>query len=289
MQLKEVQDRSYELLCLIDDICRKENVLYFLDGGTELGAVREKNIIPWDDDIDIKIFLKDYPAFCSAMEKNLPENIRLVKPEDFAPAFYDFIPRIIDTRYPLRKETDADRAYRNYQNRIGIDVFLIFGVPSGRLRQKCARARLKLIFCLGMSHRYSLDRSKYSWAERTVLAVAGWIGKLIPAKNVCRHYFHVISRYDRKPRLLGWRNNMAKLSLTKMEWTEGTVQAELRGRSFPVPSGYHEELTVYYGDYMKPPKDRSVFVQHLDEEDRFRETAEPEPSAEKKAKEGQKE
>ena len=35
MNLTEVQDRTYELLCLIDDICRGEGVRYFLDGGSE--------------------------------------------------------------------------------------------------------------------------------------------------------------------------------------------------------------------------------------------------------------
>ena len=46
MKLKEVQDRSYEMLCMIDDICRKEGVRYFLDGGTEIASVREKDLIP---------------------------------------------------------------------------------------------------------------------------------------------------------------------------------------------------------------------------------------------------
>jgi hypothetical protein len=44
----------------------------------------------------------------------------------------------------------------------------------------------------------------------------------------------------------------------------------LRGRLFPIPVGYEKELTAYYGDYKKPPKDRNVFNQHLDEEDRYK-------------------
>ena len=60
LKLKEVQDRLFELLCLIDEICRKEGVTYFLDGGTEIGCVREKDIIPWDDDADIKMKWSEY-------------------------------------------------------------------------------------------------------------------------------------------------------------------------------------------------------------------------------------
>ena len=76
MNLKETQDRTYELLCLIDDICRKEGVMYFLDGGSLIGSVREKDLIAWDDDIDIKMRREEYPKFKAAMEKHLPENLQ---------------------------------------------------------------------------------------------------------------------------------------------------------------------------------------------------------------------
>ena len=48
------------------DLCRKiteifneNNITYFIHSGTLLGSVREKNIIPHDDDIDIAIFPHD--------------------------------------------------------------------------------------------------------------------------------------------------------------------------------------------------------------------------------------
>lgn len=59
------------------------------------------------------------------MRKHLPEYLHFIEPQDYSPAFYDFIPRIYDERYPLREETAEDRYYKNYQNRIGIDVFIL--------------------------------------------------------------------------------------------------------------------------------------------------------------------
>ena len=89
MTLPELQDKLYDVLCMVDDICKKEGIRWFLDGGTEIGSVREKDIIPWDDDIDAKILREDYPKFKAAMLKYLPENYRYIEPEEFSPYFFD--------------------------------------------------------------------------------------------------------------------------------------------------------------------------------------------------------
>lgn len=40
MRIEELHDKLFELLCVVDDICREEKIQYFLDSGTELGSVR---------------------------------------------------------------------------------------------------------------------------------------------------------------------------------------------------------------------------------------------------------
>ena len=49
----------------------------------------------------------------------------------------------------------------------------------------------------------------------------------------------------------------------KREWYETAADGELRGRKFPIPVGYDAEMTQIYGDYMKPPKDKSIYTPHL--------------------------
>ena len=46
----------YQMLYDVTNILQKNNIQYWIDGGTMLGAVRHKGIIPWDDDVDLSIW-----------------------------------------------------------------------------------------------------------------------------------------------------------------------------------------------------------------------------------------
>lgn len=270
MKLKDVQNKSFELLCIIDDICKKENIRYFLHAGTELGAVREKDIIPWDDDVDIKVLLEDYPAFKEAMIKNLPAYIKIIEPCDLAPAFYDFMVRILDTRYLLRKETEEDKYYNNWQNHIGVDIFLQYRIPAARIPRMIAYSRLMFWYGLGMGHRYRLNYDKYPGFYKIVVILLSSIGKGIDINTIWKNYYNLITSYNKSQSNLAMRNSMKWDGMVCTDWMDQIIHGVLRGREFPIPAGYDAELTAYYGDYMNPPKDRNDFNQHLDEEDRYK-------------------
>lgn len=271
MKLPELHDRLFELLCLIDDICKKENVKYFLHAGTELGSVREKDFIPWDDDADIKVMLEDYPAFKKAMLDNLPDHIKLIEPPDFAPAFYDFIIRIVDTRCLLRKETDENNYYKNLQNHIDVDVMLQHKMPNAKIPRAIAYSRLMFWYGLGMGHRYKIDFKKYPGVIKIIVAFLSFIGKFVNPKTVWNRYFKLINVFNKCHSTIAMRNTMLWSGMVNTEWTDNASTGIIRGREFPIPAGYDAELTSYYGDYKTAPKDRSVFNQHLDEEDRYKE------------------
>ena len=80
--LRECQLKQLGILEVIDGICRKHGIDYWLEGGTLLGAVRHGGFIPWDDDIDIAMKQADLRRFCQVAPDELPEDLfsRIVRP-----------------------------------------------------------------------------------------------------------------------------------------------------------------------------------------------------------------
>lgn len=74
--LRIMQKCDAALLVILDKICKKYNLTYWLDFGTLLGAQRHKGFIPWDDDMDVSILREDYYKLVPILKEEL-------KGEDF--------------------------------------------------------------------------------------------------------------------------------------------------------------------------------------------------------------
>lgn len=73
--LRQAQLITLRLLNIVDYICKKHGINYWLDGGTLLGAVRHKGYIPWDDDVDIAMTREDYERFLKIAVDEMPTDI----------------------------------------------------------------------------------------------------------------------------------------------------------------------------------------------------------------------
>jgi phosphorylcholine metabolism protein LicD len=69
------------MLARIHDTFVKEQIQYFVEGGTLLGLIRESNLIKIDDDIDLGIFDKQFDKASKAL-KNMCENFKIVAQDE---------------------------------------------------------------------------------------------------------------------------------------------------------------------------------------------------------------
>lgn len=59
----EFAQALYQIAKDTTDLFSKHKIEYFMSGGTTLGAVRHKGLIPWDNDVDLVIFHQDEIKF----------------------------------------------------------------------------------------------------------------------------------------------------------------------------------------------------------------------------------
>lgn len=120
--LREAQLMMLDILVEFDRVCKKNNLVYWIDFGTLLGAVRHKGFIPWDDDIDLSMPSKDYKIFKEIAPRELkPEYIlQTEKTEPYSlQGFGMFKIRKKNTLYLMPQ----DRTGLDYSKGVFIDVF----------------------------------------------------------------------------------------------------------------------------------------------------------------------
>ena len=79
--INELHKRLYELLKIFSNVCEENNLEYWLDGGTALGAARHKGFIPWDDDVDVAMPYKDFKKLLKLSKDKFPLNVELQSPK----------------------------------------------------------------------------------------------------------------------------------------------------------------------------------------------------------------
>lgn len=254
ISFRDAQLGAYEILKFLDAFCRKNNLTYFLMYGSLIGAVRDKGIIPWDDDIDIMMPRPDYDKL-----------IQICSNENILP--FKLFENSIVSEYPHPISRMSDQRYKtNFANEkdygIGlfVDIYPLDGVGDDlkKAHKLIKKAYRNASLCFLTSRKkFGRDNTKskirmavkfpaYIWAN--LLGNHHYIKKSI---KLCKEYSYEESKYVSGIAQPFRECNGENKNIYLKEWFE-VIETEFEGRKFYIPKGYDKILKMGYGDYMVP-------------------------------------
>ncbi len=266
--LKPVHDGLFDLLKAFDRFCATHSIEYFLDSGTLLGAVRHKDFIPWDDDVDLTMKRAEFEKLL-AHKDEIPAPFRLVLPTEYNGHFFDFVPRVINTEFPLREETEADRAQNNNQNRLALDIFILDNAPDSDGAFRRMVFRQKMIYGKAMRYRFDKELHARSLLNRMKVSVLSFLGRFSKLSALYEKQEKLSTSYrEKRTKYLCGTNHIVSWLDKRFPAAHyaSTVRLPIRDAEFSCPVGYHELLTQMYGDYMTPPPEAERRPIHVDTE-----------------------
>lgn len=259
MNLKDLQNAEMEILKATLTIIRKNNLGYFILGGTLLGAVRHKGFIPWDDDIDIGMPRPDYEKFLQIAEKELPEPFHLYAFHGGKKPSGSYFSKVVDESITIKRFFCGNEV----EYPIWIDVFPLDGVPDGKLSfnvwKNTGMILAKMFTLSQVSKQYDISQPKASFRSRKEKTIRLFLilrlNKLLNEKFLWNQLDHVLKKYDydNSQRLINFCGNWhMKEMFSKDIYGAGALypfeDIMIRG-----PESYDFVLTQMYGDYMTPP------------------------------------
>ena len=114
----------------IREVLNKNNIPFWLEGGTLLGMIRDKQIMPWDDDLDIATFRKSFKGKAEKISKELYDkgfNVYTRKNRLIARRDDESISLFL---YDSNGNSYVREGYTGYKHR-GISIFVKFAFLSG--------------------------------------------------------------------------------------------------------------------------------------------------------------
>lgn len=245
-QTEKLQEELLEILIELDRICTKRNIPYYLYAGTLLGAVRHKGFIPWDDDIDVAMFRKDYSEFKKVVQEELDTKRFFFQTQETDENYNWVFGRI-------RKENTlfmrSGQEHIGYHNGIFIDVFPMDNISENKIKQKF------IIYACKFWKKVLWSPVGVKSGKNTLHKVVFRALKLIPREVAISsyNYFAYKLNSDNTSLIIG---HSVLSKIFRKSWFEGNMKLEFENVKFSVPKNYHDILTEMYGDYMKlPPKE----------------------------------
>lgn len=247
LEVKECHKFLLDLAKELHAICVKNKIPYYMLGGTQLGAIRHKGFIPWDDDMDFGVPRQYYLSLMDILSKELPPYYNVVSiysSQNYSNGFY----KIEDTR-TLIKEANS----KGLKNGVNIDVFPIdyTNANHGFFSKNWWIVQL-----------YKLET--YSFSE---LEDLGWFRAFLNKTFRCllffadnKTIFNFIDKHLIVPDgdyLVNHYGAYADKEVVRKEIFGTPILYKFEDTEFYGVEQYDAYLKHFYGDYMQPPRGKA--------------------------------
>lgn len=250
--ISQVQEIEKDILKKLLEVCEKNNIRIFAEGGTLIGAVREQKFISYDDDIDMAMMREDYDRFME-IGPSLFEY-----PYFFQSAYTDedyLRPHIQIRRTDTCGALVEELPYVKFNQGIFIDIFPYDGVPDDNIEGKLHWLSIQGIKKF-MAMLYNPVPSN-SIVKRLIKKFAAPFRNVFDSKSCYKLYEKVCRKYSGKSDVITLIsfNKEYRQRLLKREWFDDVVYYNFDELKLPCPIGFDQILTAKYGDWHTPSKD----------------------------------
>lgn len=252
--LKHLQKVQKMMLKDFIKICEENDITYFVNGGTLLGTIRHGGFIPWDDDIDLMMFRKDFEKLNKIMSETPNDKYHLLNVLNEETYHYTFAR--VNLKNTLLEEWWAKQV--DYDTNIFMDIFILDNLPDNKIIKFIHKWRCSILNQLVM---YSLIKfENESKLKQIIQQLIYYFLKIIPIspntlKKRCLKAYRKYEDYDSEelcdfPAVCG-------LPIYKRNDWLPPKKAKFENIEVNVPNNPNAILTIIYGNYMKlPPEDK---------------------------------
>ena len=249
--IEEIQGRILSIAKEFDKICCRHQIPYYMLGGTMLGAIRHKGFIPWDDDMDFGVPIKQKKKLMEYLEKELPYPYRCCSFRNHPAVVFNFL-KIEDTTTCIDDLTVA--LPMEQQLGVNIDIFPLNRCTLNGKKERRVRLREDMVakaFVRSTTHPNNLIIKVLKGCLRFLLG-----GSLKHQQRLIDKKLMAINSGESIGNLLG---RWGEREIIPEEWYGDGVRYQFEDYSFIGLEKYDAYLTRLYGNYMElPPANQRI-------------------------------